>query len=423
MIRISPIYSWRWVASVASVLFSCGVPSPGRAGEEISPPSAKAVSVSPEAVDPDPLDIIFYMPGWLENLDGTVGVKGLSTGIDVGFDDIVKNLDMIAAGGLEVRHGKFGFILEGIYADLSVGGTSPGPLLSTVSVSMEQLLAEGTLTYRIFESDRAWLELLAGARYIYLSTELSLAVDPGAVRDTSEALSAEVFDRATEAAKDEVAKRLPSLISEAETAAAALKPALVGDIERRVSARVDPVRDVIARQIDAGIGSSDPGLGAAIAGSKRVRTALTEYIGARVSSAAEAARTEVSAAVSRARKEAERRLAKAEANLAKALEKEINDSVPSSPVSGSKGWVDPFVGFRGQCRLSDRTYLAGRADIGGFGVSSDLMWNAYGALGVDISERLAVELGYRYLSVDYQSGGFAYDVATKGPFVGVRIEF
>ena len=50
---------------------------------------------------------------------------------------------------------------------MSVGGETPGPLLSNVSLSLEQVLAEAALTYRLFENDRAWIELLAGARYLY----------------------------------------------------------------------------------------------------------------------------------------------------------------------------------------------------------------------------------------------------------------
>jgi hypothetical protein len=44
------------------------------------------------------------------------------------------------------------------------------------------------------------------------------------------------------------------------------------------------------------------------------------------------------------------------------------------------------------------------------------------ALGVALPERTDMGLGYRYAAVDYESGGFVYDVETKGLHVGVRIE-
>jgi hypothetical protein len=141
----------------------------------------------------------------------------------------------------------------------------------------------------------------------------------------------------------------------------------------------------------------------------------------------EAARAEDSAAVAAARAgdraAAERRLARAETKLANAIERRLNELIPESELHASKAWVDPFIGFQGRWEMNDQFYLVGRGDIGGFGVSSELTWNAYAALGAEINERTSVEFGYRYLQVDYDRGGFNYDVATKGPFIGVRMDF
>jgi len=43
--------------------------------------------------------------------------------------------------------------------------------------------------------------------------------------------------------------------------------------------------------------------------------------------------------------------------------------------------VDPFIGFRARadCRINGTAAL--RADIGGFGIGSELTWNAFAALG------------------------------------------
>ena len=49
----------------------------------------------------------------MAGIDGTIGVKGIDTQVDVGFDEISKNLDMIGAAGLEGRYGKFGFLPRG----------------------------------------------------------------------------------------------------------------------------------------------------------------------------------------------------------------------------------------------------------------------------------------------------------------------
>ena len=58
--------------------------------------------------------------------------------------------------------------------------------------------------------------------------------------------------------------------------------------------------------------------------------------------------------------------------------------------------------------------------IGGFGVSSDLMWDVMGGLGYEVSGSFSVFGGYRAASVDYSNNGFVYDVVQQGPiFAGV----
>lgn len=64
-----------------------------------------------------------------------------------------------------------------------------------------------------------------------------------------------------------------------------------------------------------------------------------------------------------------------------------------------------------------------RGDIGGFGVGFELTRNPYGAVGTSLSETTSMEIGYRYLYTDYVTGGFEYDAAMKGVFIGTRIVF
>ncbi|MBL9151554.1 MAG: hypothetical protein JNK37_03680 [Verrucomicrobiales bacterium] len=384
--------------------------------------------VEPPVVATDPgWEVSMIMPGWLAGIDGTIGVRGIETHTEAGIDDILKNLDMIGAATLEARRGKLGFILDGMYLKASVGGDPPGQLISNVSVSVEQVLAEGALTYRFYESDRARLEIIAGARYFYMGTELSLALDPAGVRSVSNTLADRILDRGSEAAKKEVQSRLPGLVARLESEIADLKANAVSEIEDRVHEKVEAVKEAIRDRIDDGIGSGDPGFGVGISQSGPIRDTIRDYVSAKVNAEIEAARAQASAAVAEARarirREAERRLEQAEKRLAKAIEREINDRVPKNPVAASKAWTDPFIGFRGRCELWEDWHLVARGDIGGFGVSSDLTWNAFGAIGYALNDRTTMEIGYRYLSVDYSSGSFTYDMVTKGPYLGLRLDF
>jgi hypothetical protein len=94
-------------------------------------------------------------------------------------------------------------------------------------------------------------------------------------------------------------------------------------------------------------------------------------------------------------------------------------------VSRSDGdtWVDPLIGAKGRLDLTSRLYLTGWAMVGGFGVSSDLMWDALGGIGYQFSDTFSTVLGYRGAGVDYAKAGFEYDVIQHGPVLGAVIRF
>jgi hypothetical protein len=95
-------------------------------------------------------------------------------------------------------------------------------------------------------------------------------------------------------------------------------------------------------------------------------------------------------------------------------------------VDQSESWVDPLIGARFALDLAERWTLAGEADIGGFGVGSDLAWNVQAFLGYKTSlfgRAFTLTGGYRALSQDYENGDFEWDVTTQGPILGVVMRF
>ncbi len=91
--------------------------------------------------------------------------------------------------------------------------------------------------------------------------------------------------------------------------------------------------------------------------------------------------------------------------------------------SGSKEWVDPFIGLRARINLTKKLMVVLRGDVGGFGVGSDFSWNASGYLGYSVSEMVNLWAGYKALGVDYKGGSFAYDMTMQGPSLGVSFRF
>jgi hypothetical protein len=91
--------------------------------------------------------------------------------------------------------------------------------------------------------------------------------------------------------------------------------------------------------------------------------------------------------------------------------------------SADKTWVDPIIGFRVHHDITDKFFVRALADIGGFGISSDLTWQAMASLGYRINDKASVGLGYRAISTDFTSGGTTYDVTSHGLLLGLEYRF
>jgi hypothetical protein len=95
--------------------------------------------------------------------------------------------------------------------------------------------------------------------------------------------------------------------------------------------------------------------------------------------------------------------------------------------SGTVEWWDPVFGGRFSVPLYKTLSLDVMGDVGGFGVSSDLTWQAQPMLNWRFTKWGSVQAGYRWLYSDYSQGSgssqFRYDILTQGPQVGFSVHF
>ena len=93
----------------------------------------------------------------------------------------------------------------------------------------------------------------------------------------------------------------------------------------------------------------------------------------------------------------------------------------------SKSWVDPLVGIHVFAPLSDRWWIGLRGDVGGFGVGSELTWQAYADIGYRVSHVVSILAGYHALDIDYEKSDsrqpIAVDLLVSGPQFGVVFTF
>ena len=382
-----------------TVLIACSALATGIAA--VAGTGGKTVAPAAELTAPplNPWSVTVTPYGWLAGMEGTVGVKGYTAETSVGIDQILDNLDMTAMMNVELQRGRWGGWMDGLYLKMSAGADTPGPLLSSVDVSVEQIAAEAAVFYRLWEGEKGFVDVYAGARYMSVGSDLRMNVTDAGIREAADALSRRAVERIGAELRNRADGELGGKVAAAATARAvqAIKDFLGGR-----------ERPVAAAGLLAGGGPGGDGL---VGESGPVREALRAYADARVAAAKAGVSSRVDAAVARAEK-----------RLAKAIERRLHDALPAE-VSGRKDWVDPFVGVRGRYQLSPKFYVAGKADIGGFGVSSELVWQVYGGVGWQMSKRTALELGYKYFAIDYSDGGFTYDVANSGVMTAFSIKF
>lgn len=358
------------------------------------------------------------LPGWAAGLSGDVGVGGFApVSVELGFEEILDHLDMIGALSVEARHGRWGITLDGLYLKMSAEGETPGRLLSSVDVQVEQVLAEIAVSYRLLEGERGYLDLLAGGRYMHLRNELNFHLDPVGVRDVSRDLSDAAVNRAVSVIQNEVSQAAAraraqlaalNLDARAEALRGELRTSAIERILEQTTIReiIDAIRNLTPaerEQIRKNVQNSRE----VLAANKELTKAVIEERAA--------------AAVSSVRKQAQRAIAHAKKQLAGAIESAIRRAVPNE-VAASKSWVDPFVGFRGRYNVTEKLYVSARGDIGGFGVASDLTWNAFAAFGYQWTRAFSTEIGYRHLAIDYSDGGFIYDTEMSGIYLGMTLK-
>jgi hypothetical protein len=99
-------------------------------------------------------------------------------------------------------------------------------------------------------------------------------------------------------------------------------------------------------------------------------------------------------------------------------------------LSGDATWVDPVVGVKLHTPdTGGRWGFALIADIGGFGVGSDFMFNVMPTARVRMTDRAGLAFGYRWISLDYEKDQdddtrrLLYDVTSSGPFLGFVFRF
>jgi hypothetical protein len=274
------------------------------------------------------------------------------------------------------------------------------------------------------EGERGFVDLLAGVRYTNLYQEVGLQANDQRINEVADEFTDEVAARLRE--------RLDERLSEGR-----FRTALRNAVTERITGRLSTVNGADADPTLPAAPLAARGFGRlcsvidrllqgrteevfSVASAELRQAAAADEAAARATVAAERARLRARAAALRTRVNG--RIADAKEDLDKAVQRTLKKNL-NGRISRDDAWWDPYVGIRARYNFSPVLYVAGRGDIGGFGVGSELMWQAEAAVGLQVTRSIFAELGYRALSFDYENDGLTFDTITHGVQLTTGITF
>lgn len=163
-------------APALAALLACGLSAAPATAQEAAAPSSDGWQF---ALTP-------YV--WLPGLKTSVGTSQGTVNVDSSASDAISGLNMAFMGAFEARKGRWGLLLDLIYADLSASQSTPfGVLWDKANVDTRMTAFSVYAGYRVIENDKGWLDVLLGGRFY--SLDVDTALKPGLARGRNYDLS------------------------------------------------------------------------------------------------------------------------------------------------------------------------------------------------------------------------------------------
>lgn len=116
-------------------------------------------------------------------LNGDIGLRGVTTGVDASFGDILDNLDGAFMGQFMAEKGPWMVGLEAVWMNLETESsgavTGPGGMVSVggrLDVDTSMYIYQGTLAYRVLDAATR-VDVLGAVRFTELDADMSVAVE------------------------------------------------------------------------------------------------------------------------------------------------------------------------------------------------------------------------------------------------------
>lgn len=112
---------------------------------------------------------------WATGIRGTVGQSGLNTPLKSSFGNVLKELDFSFMGMIESRYDNYSLFADIMYAKISTGGETPFGIFSkSVDVTSQTFSGFFGAGYSLLNTERGHIDVVAGGRVWYASTDISI---------------------------------------------------------------------------------------------------------------------------------------------------------------------------------------------------------------------------------------------------------
>ena len=118
--------------------------------------------------------------GWFAGLDTSVETDLGTLNAELSSKDVLENVDATLMAAFEARRGPWGFVIDGVYSDLSVSKNNPfGDDYSEAVVETKLSQVTGLALYRFHSSPN--LKFDAGAGLRWFDVDMGITLTPGAL--------------------------------------------------------------------------------------------------------------------------------------------------------------------------------------------------------------------------------------------------
>lgn len=146
---------------------------------DLTPAAPQSLPVAPVATADTP---VFYATGylWASALHGTTGTLPPlpPAEVNLSFGDILKNFDGGLMAAAEMRTGRWSFLGDVMFSQVSPDGNLPGPYRTGVELRSRSLTLQANALYRVYDGPAVDFDVGAGLRYWNLDNRVNVNASP-----------------------------------------------------------------------------------------------------------------------------------------------------------------------------------------------------------------------------------------------------